>query len=59
MDMALSWKPGIVSMSGKGLTLFELGCDSDFFNIYTMYNTGKRSEPEKITRGPKGYISCT
>ena len=26
---------------------FELGSDSNFSNIYTMYNTGERSEPEK------------
>ena len=28
---------------------FELGSDSEFANIYTMYNicTGERSEPEK------------
>ena len=45
--MALSWKPGIVCMTGEGLTLFELGSDSDFSNIYTIHNTGERSEPEK------------
>ena len=26
---------------------FELGSDSNFSNIYTMYNTGERNEPEK------------
>ena len=30
----------------KGLP-FEFGSDSDFSNIYTMYDTGERSEPEK------------
>ena len=24
--------------------------DSDFSNIYTMYDTGKRSKPEKIIK---------
>ena len=47
MEIALSWKPGIVCMTGKGLTLFELGSDSDFSNNYTTYTTGERSEPEK------------
>ena len=46
--MALSWRPRIVCMTGEGLTLFELGSDSDFSNIYTMYNTGERNEPEII-----------
>ena len=30
----------------KGLP-FEFGSDSDFSNIYNMYDTGERSEPEK------------
>ena len=47
MEMALSWKPGTVCMTREGLTLFELGSDLDFSNIYIMYNTGERSEPEK------------
>ena len=47
MEMALSWKPRMVCITGAGLTLFERGSDSDFSNIYTMYNTGERSEPEK------------
>ena len=25
---------------------FELGCDSDFSNFNTMFNTGERSKPE-------------
>ena len=31
----------------KGLTLFELWSDSFFSNIYTMYTTSERGEPEK------------
>ena len=45
--MALSWKPGVVCMTGKGLSLFEIGSNSDFSNNYTMYTTGERSEPLK------------
>ena len=54
MEMELSWKPGIVCMTGKGLTIFELGSDSDFSNNCTMYTTGERSEKKKIkiTFGP-------
>ena len=48
MEMTLSWKPRIVCITGEGLTLFELGSDSDFSNIYTMYNTGERSEQKKV-----------
>ena len=53
MEIALSWKPGIVSMTGEGInnplnqTEFELGNDSDFSNIYNVLNTGERSEQEK------------
>ena len=45
-------------MTGEGITLLNLGGDSDFSNFNTMYNTGERSEPEnnyknkiKISRG--------
>ena len=48
IEMELSWKSRIVCMTGEGLTLFELGSDSDFLNIYTMYNTGERSKKNKI-----------
>ena len=49
MEMALSLTPEIVCMTGEGLILFEFGSDSDFSNIYTIYNTGDGSEPEKKT----------
>ena len=55
--MASSWKSGIMCMTGEGLTLFELGSDSDFLNIYTMYNTGERSEPEKKPLDPLSFPS--
>ena len=47
MEKSTFMKQGIVCMSRKGITVFELGSDSDFSNIYTMYNTSERSEPEK------------
>ena len=27
---------------------FDLGSDLDFSNIYSVFNTGERSEPEKF-----------
>ena len=50
--MALSWKSGILCMTGEGLTLFELGS-----NIYNMYNIGERSEQEKNPVAPLSYPS--
>ena len=44
MEMELSWKPGIVCMTGKGLSLFITWKWSGFFKYickYNMYTTGE------------------
>ena len=39
-------KDRVFYVLGEGT--IELGRDKDLLNIYFMYNTGERSEPEKI-----------
>ena len=44
MEMGLSWKPGIVCMTGDGDNPLNLEAIRIFQKIYTMYDTGERSE---------------
>ena len=50
MEMALSRKPGIVCMTGEGVTLWTWKWFGFFKYLNYMYDTGERNEPEKIIK---------